>query len=114
VLYFKYLPPPLTLHISSTYNPDRDSYVSCFCVSFQANKSPSETGQKYWYKITGASTGKAKKLLPPQYRKIFAQKQIVCVEYDNITDSNERDIFQVPIFPSFPPPSSPLSTALMP
>ena len=38
---------------------------------------------------------RARRLLPDEYRKTFANKQIVCVEYQDITDADEREIFQV-------------------
>lgn len=34
-------------------------------------------------------------LLPETYRRLFANKQIVCIEYQDITDDDEREIFQV-------------------
>jgi len=37
---------------------------------------------------------KARKLLPEKYRKLFANKQIVCVEYIDLSDADEREIFQ--------------------
>ncbi|KIJ94161.1 hypothetical protein K443DRAFT_12331 [Laccaria amethystina LaAM-08-1] len=37
---------------------------------------------------------KTRKILPEKLRKLFANKQIVCVEYQDITDSDEREIFQ--------------------
>ena len=40
-------------------------------------------------------TSRARRLLPEEYRKTFANKQIVCVEYQDITDADEREIFQV-------------------
>jgi hypothetical protein len=50
-------------------------------------------------------TSRARRLLPEEYRKTFANKQIVCVEYQDITDADEREIFQVrhglPYLPSF-------------
>ncbi|KAL1719976.1 hypothetical protein EV715DRAFT_198185 [Schizophyllum commune] len=54
------------------------------------------TGEKYWYKdIGGTPKNQAKrKLLPEKYRKSFAKKQIVCVEYDGINETEEREIFQ--------------------
>lgn len=41
--------------------------------------------------------GKKKKrnILPDKYRRLFANKQIVCVEYSDINDRDEREIFQV-------------------
>ncbi|KAL1685009.1 hypothetical protein GGG16DRAFT_67161 [Schizophyllum commune] len=57
---------------------------------------PRRTGEKYWYKdIGGTPKNQAKrKLLPEKYRKSFAKKQIVCVEYDGINETEEREIFQ--------------------
>ncbi|KAL1744739.1 hypothetical protein HDZ31DRAFT_37920 [Schizophyllum fasciatum] len=54
------------------------------------------TGEKYWYKDVGGTSKNrvARKLLPEKYRKSFAKKQIVCVEYDGIDDTEEREIFQ--------------------
>ncbi|KAF8970915.1 hypothetical protein BDZ97DRAFT_1789327 [Flammula alnicola] len=55
------------------------------------------TGEKLWYKdIQSASTkgSKSRRPLPEKYRRLFANKQIVCVEYQDITDADEREIFQ--------------------
>ncbi|KAF9493000.1 hypothetical protein BDN71DRAFT_1450823 [Pleurotus eryngii] len=55
------------------------------------------TGEKLWYKDAsppGATTKTRKKLLPEKYRRLFSNKQIVCVEYADITSSDEREIFQ--------------------
>ncbi|KAM6499060.1 hypothetical protein JOM56_004568 [Amanita muscaria] len=51
------------------------------------------TGEKLWYKDVGQSK-RPKRLLPEKYRRLFANKQIVCVEYHDITDQDEREIFQ--------------------
>jgi hypothetical protein len=50
-----------------------------------------------WYKDvqTVEKKSRARRLLPEEYRKTFANKQIVCVEYQDITDADEREIFQV-------------------
>ncbi|KAF5345784.1 hypothetical protein D9758_011907 [Tetrapyrgos nigripes] len=60
------------------------------------HRDPS-TNEKFWYKRNPEahqnSTRKVR-LLPDQYRRLFANKQIVCVEYQDLTDANERDIFQ--------------------
>jgi hypothetical protein len=54
------------------------------------------TSEKLWYKDVGTSSkGPKKKLLPEKYRRLFANKQIVCIEYQDITDDDEREIFQV-------------------
>ncbi|KAH6894821.1 hypothetical protein BKA70DRAFT_1570624 [Coprinopsis sp. MPI-PUGE-AT-0042] len=37
---------------------------------------------------------KARKVLPEKLRKTFANKQIVCVEYQDISEDDEREVFQ--------------------
>ncbi|KAG1727764.1 uncharacterized protein EDB91DRAFT_886494 [Suillus paluster] len=59
------------------------------------HKDP-ETNDKYWYKSTvenqqGRSPGR---MLPERYRRLFANKQIVCIEFQDLPDSEEREIFQ--------------------
>ncbi|KAG7439442.1 uncharacterized protein BT62DRAFT_1081595 [Guyanagaster necrorhizus] len=55
----------------------------------------SETGEKYWYKDNpGAPSKREKNLLPEYLCRLFANKQVVCVEYQDLTDDGERDIFQ--------------------
>ncbi|TFY64727.1 hypothetical protein EVG20_g5850 [Dentipellis fragilis] len=49
------------------------------------------TGKKYWYKHAGPGR---RALLPKHLLQTFANKQIVCVEYDDLTDDQEREIFQ--------------------
>ena len=50
------------------------------------------TNQKLWYKGVRGAT---RKLLPQNYITLFANKQIVCVEYENLTEDQEREMFQV-------------------
>ncbi|KLO15691.1 hypothetical protein SCHPADRAFT_849248 [Schizopora paradoxa] len=50
------------------------------------------TNSKHWYKLT--SNNKTGKMLPAGYRQQFANKQIVCIEYMDIDDKAEREIFQ--------------------
>ncbi|KAH0835723.1 hypothetical protein J3R83DRAFT_9546 [Lanmaoa asiatica] len=52
------------------------------------------TGTKYWYKSSGTTQGGRRKLLPDRYRRLFANKQVVCIEYQDLLDSDEREIFQ--------------------
>uniref|UniRef100_A0A8H7XPV9 GmrSD restriction endonucleases N-terminal domain-containing protein n=1 Tax=Psilocybe cubensis TaxID=181762 RepID=A0A8H7XPV9_PSICU len=53
------------------------------------------TGKRYWYKDTHTTSGARKKqLLHPRLRKLFANKQIVCMEYQNLSEEAEREIFQ--------------------
>jgi len=65
-------------------------------ISIDVHRSRSFTNEKLWYKDVGTgSRGPKKKLLPEKYRHLFANKQIVCIEYQDITDDDEREIFQV-------------------
>ncbi|KAI0367878.1 hypothetical protein BV20DRAFT_530564 [Pilatotrama ljubarskyi] len=50
-----------------------------------------ETNKKYWYQEYAPEK---RVLLPKSLRQAFANKQIVCVEYDDLTDDQEREIFQ--------------------
>ena len=50
------------------------------------------TSKRYWCKKYGAN---ARLLLPTPLQQAFANKQIVCVEYDSLTEEQEREIFQV-------------------
>lgn len=52
----------------------------------------SESKRKYWYK---QKAGKPGKQLPPKYKRMFANKQIVCIEYMEISEDDEREIFRV-------------------
>ncbi|KAN0114200.1 Protein of unknown function DUF262 domain containing protein [Russula decolorans] len=51
----------------------------------------SESKRKYWYK---QKAGKPGKQLPPKYKRMFANKQIVCIEYMEISEDDEREIFR--------------------
>ncbi|TFY57533.1 hypothetical protein EVJ58_g6962, partial [Rhodofomes roseus] len=53
----------------------------------------SKTNTRYWYK-DGPARGVKRKILPKQYQQVFANKQITCVEYEGLTDDQEREIFQ--------------------
>ncbi|KAH9850421.1 hypothetical protein C2E23DRAFT_835051 [Lenzites betulinus] len=49
------------------------------------------TGKKYYFRNRGHES---RPLLSKQLLQSFANKQIVCVEYEEITDDQEREIFQ--------------------
>jgi hypothetical protein len=51
----------------------------------------SESKKKYWYK---QKAGKPGKQLPAKYKRMFANKQIVCIEYMEISEDDEREIFR--------------------
>ncbi|KAH7922251.1 hypothetical protein BV22DRAFT_1037715 [Leucogyrophana mollusca] len=54
------------------------------------------SNDKYWYKLSSVSqTSRGPgKLLHDKYRRLFANKQIVCIEYQDLPDGDEREIFQ--------------------
>ncbi|KAF9078618.1 hypothetical protein BDP27DRAFT_1252376 [Rhodocollybia butyracea] len=55
------------------------------------------TGEKLWFKdepSEGSTSASKRKILPEKYRTMFSNKQVVCVEYSDLTDGDERDIFQ--------------------
>ncbi|THH15904.1 hypothetical protein EW146_g4643 [Bondarzewia mesenterica] len=51
----------------------------------------SVTGKRLWFKQAGSVK---RACLPKSVQQAFTNKQIVCVEYDRITDDQEREIFQ--------------------
>ncbi|KAJ7274194.1 hypothetical protein C8J57DRAFT_1506303 [Mycena rebaudengoi] len=58
------------------------------------HKDPA-TSEKLWYRDNPAHPTKAhKKLLPVKYRNLFDNKAVVCVEYQDLKDADEREIFQ--------------------
>ncbi|KAL4071897.1 hypothetical protein V8B97DRAFT_1942097 [Scleroderma yunnanense] len=57
------------------------------------HKDP-ENGDKYFYKSSAASQSGRSMLLPERYKRLFANKQIVCIEYQDLPDADEREIFQ--------------------
>ncbi|KAF8129066.1 hypothetical protein EV363DRAFT_1169876 [Boletus edulis] len=52
------------------------------------------TGVKHWYKYDPTTQGGRGQPLPDRYRRLFANKQVVCIEYQDLPDSDEREIFQ--------------------
>ncbi|KAI9510348.1 hypothetical protein F5148DRAFT_1180214 [Russula earlei] len=50
-----------------------------------------ESKRKYWYKM---KPGKVGKQLPTKYKRMFSNKQIVCIEYMEISEDDEREIFR--------------------
>lgn len=59
------------------------------------HKDP-QTGDKYWYKLNASNQNgrSAGYMLPVKYQRLFANKQIVCIEYQDLPDFEEREIFQ--------------------
>ncbi|EMD37632.1 hypothetical protein CERSUDRAFT_94633 [Gelatoporia subvermispora B] len=52
-----------------------------------------KTKKSYWYTLPDNQKG-ARLEVPEYWKRDFASKQITCVEYRNLSASNERDIFQ--------------------
>ncbi|KAJ7084564.1 hypothetical protein B0H15DRAFT_783734, partial [Mycena belliarum] len=53
------------------------------------------TGEKLWYRDNpDHRTRVAKRILPEKYRNMFDGKAVVCVEYQDLKDADEREIFQ--------------------
>lgn len=54
--------------------------------------SYSTNNKKYWAK---PALGENRLILPKPLLQAFANKQITCIEYEGLTDDQEREIFQV-------------------
>ncbi|KAF8574234.1 hypothetical protein K439DRAFT_1372949 [Ramaria rubella] len=50
------------------------------------------TNERLWF--VDSKNGPKRKLLPPQYRTLFKNKQIVCIEYSELPADLEREVFQ--------------------
>ncbi|KAI9065685.1 hypothetical protein FKP32DRAFT_459384 [Trametes sanguinea] len=70
--------------LASAAFPDSNVHLSADKDAF--------TGEKFYFKIDSKSV--KGQVLPERYRKMFLNKQIVCMEYQDITPENEREIFQ--------------------
>lgn len=62
------------------------------------NHAFSISAKRYWCKKHGANP---RIILPTPLQQAFANKQIVCVEYDSLSEEQEREIFQVCPLPNF-------------
>ncbi|KAK7696417.1 hypothetical protein QCA50_001074 [Cerrena zonata] len=62
-----------------------------FTNYFLLTDKDSHNGDKLWFK---QPSGPRKPILPRQYMMQFENKQIPCVEYDTLSDDQEREIFQ--------------------
>ncbi|KAN0137499.1 hypothetical protein V8E53_004550 [Lactarius tabidus] len=50
-----------------------------------------DTKRKFWYK---QKAGKLGQQLPPKYKRMFSNKQIVCIEFMEFTEDDEHEIFR--------------------
>ncbi|KAJ3497242.1 hypothetical protein NLJ89_g10373 [Agrocybe chaxingu] len=102
-IYRNYYIPPIIFAVK--YHEDGSETKTCidgkqrltsihrFMEGLIPHKDP-YTSEKLWYKDTGGYTGPKHRIIPEKYRKVFANKQIVCVEYHEISESSEREVFQ--------------------
>ncbi|KZT62016.1 hypothetical protein CALCODRAFT_479498 [Calocera cornea HHB12733] len=51
-------------------------------------------GTKYWYNLPFGQDNKRNQPLPDRLKKEFAQKPISCIQYQDIDEDNEREIFR--------------------
>ncbi|CAA7266734.1 unnamed protein product [Cyclocybe aegerita] len=52
----------------------------------------SYSGKSFW--IDKDPTGKKRTLVPPPMKSLFELKQVSCMEYEDVTPENERELFQ--------------------
>ena len=55
-------------------------------------RGDSVDGRKYWFKRDGSEQ---RLMLSRPMQQTFANKQVTCIEYDGLTNDQEREIFQV-------------------
>jgi hypothetical protein len=67
--------------------------ISFLVLAHPRSLRPSFTNKKWWYQEPPPK--KAGQRLPEKFRHVFENKQIVCVEYDNLPTEDEREIFKV-------------------
>ncbi|KAF7981511.1 hypothetical protein HWV62_33073 [Athelia sp. TMB] len=84
-----YYVPPVIFNVS--YSDDGSELRTCIDGKQRLTSIMSDTGHKLWYKT---APGTKRKILPPQLKTKFANKQIVCVEYEGLSDDQERELFQ--------------------
>ncbi|KAL0580569.1 hypothetical protein V5O48_001482 [Marasmius crinis-equi] len=82
--------PRATTYAASALNGITLSVASLVFMTGVIPHRDVETGQQYWFCKNSKQKGD---LLPEKFRTIFSNKQIVCVEYQDLKDTDERDIF---------------------
>jgi hypothetical protein len=84
----------VTFLIRSLIENRRQRPVNCFILKLRpcVDHAFSVSAKRYWCKKYGANT---RLILPTPLQQAFANKQIVCVEYDSLAEEQEREIFQV-------------------
>ncbi|EPQ53323.1 hypothetical protein GLOTRDRAFT_122491 [Gloeophyllum trabeum ATCC 11539] len=85
-----YVPP-----VIFSVNVDEDGIEHRTCIDGKQRLTSivNFTNEKYWFK-ENPQAARAHKLLPDKYRKEWGRIQVVCIEYDGLHESEEREIFQ--------------------
>ncbi|KAJ2923067.1 hypothetical protein H1R20_g14026, partial [Candolleomyces eurysporus] len=78
--------------IPREFVPSPPAQVPDTKVGARIDKDPT-TGERWYFKDV-PNGKKSRKILPDKFKRVWFDKQIVCVEYQDITDENEREIFQ--------------------
>ncbi|KAI6152714.1 hypothetical protein EDD17DRAFT_1491150 [Pisolithus thermaeus] len=85
-----YYMPPIIFAVS--FQDDGSERRTCIDGKQRLTSIQKFTNEKLWYKSSAQNP--RRKLLPLHLRTLFANKQVVCVEYNDLTDDQEREIFQ--------------------
>ncbi|KAI0074912.1 hypothetical protein K474DRAFT_1647415 [Panus rudis PR-1116 ss-1] len=90
-LFRNYYIPPIIFAVNQT--EDGSQRRICIDGKQRLTSIQKYKGDKYFFKENSGRRGKGK-LLPQKYKNLFKMKTLVCVEYDNLTGDQEREIFQ--------------------
>ncbi|KAF9220655.1 hypothetical protein BS17DRAFT_713659 [Gyrodon lividus] len=85
-----YYIPPIIFAVS--FQDDGSELRTCIDGKQRLTSIQRFTNEKLWFKPS--ATNARRKLLPQHLRTQFTHKQIVCVEYVDLNDDQEREIFQ--------------------
>ncbi|KAI0728951.1 hypothetical protein C8Q72DRAFT_959657 [Fomitopsis betulina] len=85
-----YIPPVI---FAVTAREDGSELRTCIDGKQRLTSIARKTNTRYWY-TQNAGKGPRRKILPRQYQQAFANKQITCVEYETLSNDQEREIFQ--------------------
>ncbi|KAI6001912.1 hypothetical protein EDD15DRAFT_2472675 [Pisolithus albus] len=89
-----YYMPPIIFAVS--FQDDGSERRTCIDGKQRLTSIQKFTNEKLWYKSSAQNP--KRKLLPAHLKTLFANKQVVCVEYNDLTDDQEREIFQAVMF----------------
>ncbi|KAH7922254.1 hypothetical protein BV22DRAFT_1017693 [Leucogyrophana mollusca] len=85
-----YYMPPIIFAVS--VSDDGSELRTCIDGKQRLTSIQRFTNEKLWFK--GGTASQRRKLLPKHLMTQFANKQIVCVEYNDLNEDQEREIFQ--------------------